>query len=709
MTISIFTPDLAEALGWTLLHSLWQGALIFVLLVAALSLLKQQPPQVRYQVLCLGLLVLLGGMSATFYFYLPEAHLAAELTATDPGLTDHPIMADQLSKAITSEILISSGWQESVSSFVRLYAGQLVNIWLLGALFFGLRWLVSYGYTFRLRSQSVQAAPENWQQQLQSWSRQLGIRKKVQLLESIRVEVPMIIGHFKPVILLPMGTLIGLSPEQLGAILLHELAHIRRHDFLVNLLLSALEMLLFYHPVFWWISNKIAQEREQCCDDIAVAACGNPRLYARTLLLMEEKRQQNSLAMAYQGKKNHLLDRIKRICLASPASYRPEFGKAGLSLVLLLLVGAMSWAQMPAEMPLPPEPLEVEPELPAVDLPSAVSMPEMPEMQEPLPLPEVADVPEPTAVEPQGRTYMFNTDPTFDGLDTIPYVPKIPAMRNQPQLPAAPAFPYDREALRAALQKNGSDHQFLRNTVSQYQESINKWQDQIKQSYLKVWSDRQQEIKAAFVSWQQQMKSESRNDELAYAIAVLKGTEYFADAVREHEDAIKKSEEAVKTSIEDYIKTFEDVIRDHEGEKADHDERMRVHDDRMRVHDLRMSVHDGRMSLHDQRMSIHDTRMSFHDERMKAHDVIMAAFEKELFSSLEADGLYRSGSKQLDFRVHEGKVSVNGTELAEQQAQKYIRLLQKYGFSIPEIAGHQFIFNIDGNSKSIGNQISTKE
>ena len=118
----------------------------------------------------------------------------------------------------------------------------------------------------------------------------LRIRGAIRLLESAAVEVPTVIGWLRPVVLIPVATLSGLSTEQMEMVLAHELAHIRRHDFFVNLMQAVVETLLFYHPAVWWISGRIRVEREHCCDDVAVAVCGNPLLYARALTRLEELR-----------------------------------------------------------------------------------------------------------------------------------------------------------------------------------------------------------------------------------------------------------------------------------------------------------------------------------------------------------------------------------------------------------------------------------
>src|SRR5205823_6807755 len=129
--------------------------------------------------------------------------------------------------------------------------------------------------------------------------------------ESALVEVPTLVGWLWPVILLPASAISGLAPAELEAILVHELAHVRRHDYLINLLQTGVETILFYHPAIWWLSRRVRQEREHCCDDIAVSLCGDPIAYARALSTMEELRASPRWAIAAHG--GSLIVRIRRI------------------------------------------------------------------------------------------------------------------------------------------------------------------------------------------------------------------------------------------------------------------------------------------------------------------------------------------------------------------------------------------------------------
>ena len=167
------------------------------------------------------------------------------------------------------------------------------------------------------------------------------IRGTVRLLESIQVQVPMAVGWLRPVILLPATALTGLPPDQIEAILAHELAHIGRYDYLVNLVQSMVETLLFYHPAAWWISGRIRVEREHCCDDRAVEICGDRVLYARALAALEERRGASWL-LAVSARDGTLLERIRRLLGVSAPEKRAAGGLAGtLALAVVSVLGAV--------------------------------------------------------------------------------------------------------------------------------------------------------------------------------------------------------------------------------------------------------------------------------------------------------------------------------------------------------------------------------
>ena len=167
---------------------------------------------------------------------------------------------------------------------------MLVGVWLAGVSLLTVRLLGGWMWVQRMKRHASTGASRELQGMVVRLSKRLHISRTVRLLQSSAVVVPTVIGCLRPVILFPVSALAGMSPTQIESILAHELAHIRRHDYLVNLLQTLLETLLFYHPAVWWLSRRIRDERENCCDDLAVSLCGDPVAYARALADLEEHR-----------------------------------------------------------------------------------------------------------------------------------------------------------------------------------------------------------------------------------------------------------------------------------------------------------------------------------------------------------------------------------------------------------------------------------
>lgn len=743
-----FLPQLSEVLGWTILHSLWQGTFIYLLLQACLRILrKRSSSHLRYLLLNGALLSLFSWVVLTFYQKTMEVFSSHPSPLPISELEPSAYFDTVLTLEVPSHWWNDLWWRAEV--FMQLYADQLAYFWLVGVLFFSLRWLGGFYFTYRLRRVGTLQVPEAWEKQVQQLSIQLGVRKSVKIIASMKVQVPLVVGHLKPIILLPFGMLTNLSPAQLEAILLHELAHVRRHDFLINLMLSILEILLFYHPVFWLLSNRILEERELCCDDIAVANCGNPRLYARTLLLMEEQRQQLTLAMSYQGKKQHLMDRIKRICLQTPIHSTSTSTKAGLALLLLFGMAVVSWANLPAldpsleepilessqttipleeedvattnsvlegEEPLSPTVVASEPILSSTDeeimahLSGLEGIGDFDSTLETLPntIPQSVvsttgqDV---SSITSRGsektETSQISTVTSYSQIakrDTVP--PRIPKMKRTPDLPTPPDFSTASKEISSALKGKDGDRAKLRATIDQYTTAIDKWQGAVNEQYLSQWNDRREEIKLAYQDWLGQLKKEYGNDMLRHSLALQNGSRSFEDKLNEHERAINVSEETLNKSLEDQIRKMEDGIRKFEDKQAEHRERMQYHRDRMSLHGLRMSIHHTRMDLHRERMNLHRDRMDIHRDRMDAHREIMDAFKKEFYPALIKDGFIKNEEDDIAVRAKGNSVWVNGKELPAQQAQKYLKMIRKYGFEIPEKG--EWIYERNGKSQTFG-------
>jgi tetratricopeptide (TPR) repeat protein/beta-lactamase regulating signal transducer with metallopeptidase domain len=305
-------------LGWTLLHFFWQGAALAVLLAGALALLRRRRANSRYLAACgvLGLMSL--APLVTFILLQPVAAPRSVPAVT----TAMEVSGDRPAAPVASALppAVPSGTETSSLGFpsfplrpgLEAWLPWLVAAWLVGVLLLSLRLLGAWACVQRLKWRSTQAAAEPWPSTCARLAERMRLPQSVRLLQSALVQVPTVLGWLRPVVLLPLSAVADLPPAQLEALLVHELAHVRRHDYLVNLLQSVVETLLFYHPAVWWVSERIRLERENCCDDWAVALCGNRLVYARALTAMEELRSR-PLPLATAANGGPLLGRIRRL------------------------------------------------------------------------------------------------------------------------------------------------------------------------------------------------------------------------------------------------------------------------------------------------------------------------------------------------------------------------------------------------------------
>jgi len=326
----IETP-VAEAVGWTLLHSLWEGAIIAVALGAAL--LAMRSPRARYAAACAAMLVMIVGFGLTLDRMMPQ-------DAHDPQTMRPPPFP-------AGSVRPDMGAVASSNAGLAAVVPWLAPFWVAGVWIAYLWHVAGWISVRRLRRRGVCCAPEHWQKQLDRLSAQLHVSQPIQLLESCLVEAPMVLGHFRPFILMPIGLLARLPVGQIEAILLHELAHIRRYDYLVNVLQRSVEGLLFYHPAVWWISGVIRAERENCCDDVVVATSGNAHEYAVALAALEQNRWSGrEPAVAATG--GSLVKRIRR--LLYPKGQNNAWTPL-LAALVLLTSAAVVLAALPAAPP----------------------------------------------------------------------------------------------------------------------------------------------------------------------------------------------------------------------------------------------------------------------------------------------------------------------------------------------------------------------
>lgn len=303
-------PDtILRALCWTLLHSLWQGLLVAMIAGLIMVLTKRSSSALRYNLLC-GLLVLfLGASGYTFYRQLP---VAKELIAAPAvvGIGQQPVA--HIAPSITSAPIANG--IDSLIQYFNTHAALIVLIWFIIFLARFVQMLSGLVYTQRIRHYKTSPAPAHWQERLRELVGKLQITRPVSLLESALIKIPVVVGVLKPVILVPVGMLARISPDQVESILLHELAHIRRKDYLFNLVQNLVDTIYFFNPAMIWLSSLIRVERENCCDDIAIRETRSRRRLIEALVSFHEyERSTAGYALSFAEKENQVVRRVKRI------------------------------------------------------------------------------------------------------------------------------------------------------------------------------------------------------------------------------------------------------------------------------------------------------------------------------------------------------------------------------------------------------------
>ena len=346
LVTDLFSNAPAQRIAWALVHFLWQGTAVALLLAMVLQLVPRRSSQARWAASCaaLGLMVALpvvtacivpvGVLMGTEPVTEPVApQNMAALRATDrefvgstplvppdreatERVIHQPTIPPGELPTRTAVPAVTTPWRHRAATFVEPSLPWVLLVWLAGVLGMSAWHVGGWVRLERTKKSSAPLVDPAISTVFQRLLVQLRISRPVRLLESARVAVPMVAGWLRPVLLLPVSALSGLTPEQLEAVLAHELAHIRRYDCLVKLIQAVIETLLFYHPAVWWVSTQIRQESEHCCDALAVELCGNRQSYARALASFAEVGHTARLAAPARGEK--LLDRVRRIVGFAP-------------------------------------------------------------------------------------------------------------------------------------------------------------------------------------------------------------------------------------------------------------------------------------------------------------------------------------------------------------------------------------------------------
>ncbi len=351
MLFSYFSYNFNYAVGWTVIHTLWQCLVIALLCGIFLLIFRKKPSSFRYHILAASMVSILVSAVITFLMYYRFdkgiidfiEFTQPEMLVTKTNLNQTP---DAIPQGATSHPIFSFA---QLSRYINTHLFFIVMIWIIGLTLSLLRLCGNISYVYFLKTRMNFPADEYWQELFKKITSHAKLNKTIELAESALVRSPLVIGFLKPMILFPIGAINRLSEAEVEAILYHELAHIKRHDYLINLIQNIIESFFYYHPAVWWLSSQLRNERENCCDDMAIAYCGNAMTYAKSLVSVQEMSIYTphlAMALAGKNKKQQLLMRVQRI-FKQPKTSINIFEKIFTSSVVLAFVLILGIAARP--------------------------------------------------------------------------------------------------------------------------------------------------------------------------------------------------------------------------------------------------------------------------------------------------------------------------------------------------------------------------
>ena len=343
---TIFSEEIIHALGWALIHSLWQGAIVALLLAIVLLFFRKSSSKFRYRLSVSSLFLAFALFVGTFAFF----YLNAGSQEVETFITENEEVIELIIESTNPVTVENANFLAVYTEYFNTHMPFIITLWLMGMMVFTLRFFGGLAYTQRLKHSQNSPMDFEWEEVMNEIITRFKITQNIQLVESKLVSVPMVIGYLKPMILLPIGVINHLSISEVEAVLAHELAHIKRYDYLVNIIQSIIETLLFFHPAIWWISGEIRRERENCCDDLALEIVDS-LTFAKALATLEQFRlnsiyqRKPQFSMAAITNKNQLLNRVQRI-LNQPQKNQNNFrGFFAACILVISFVGTSLDAQ----------------------------------------------------------------------------------------------------------------------------------------------------------------------------------------------------------------------------------------------------------------------------------------------------------------------------------------------------------------------------
>lgn len=659
---SLTISPVLDSLGWAILHSLWQGALAAFIIILFRSAFKNARPSLRYGVQALALGSVVVAFFATFALYLvtpalvPSSLGSGGLTTLSVSL---PLPVEIIFPALqtlpTENAFFATRDAFTFASDFSTLTPLIAVVWAIGFAGLMARYSLAFLMSRHLRLSGLSPVPSAWAQQFATLVLNLGVIKPVAFYVSDRVTGPMTFGFFKPIVLVPASFFTGLTPAEIEAVLLHEIAHIRRHDYLLNLIQTLAKTIFFYHPAVHFLSRLIDEDREQACDDIAVAHTKNPHILARALAslrLMQARHQPlhgTPLSLAATGpKETALMIRLKRLVHPESASGKVEHLALTLAtfvLAVTLSLGALPFNAVASDRNLDPQILgESFNDFEEVSIPEFIELPVFTEHTKIAQIAQIAPMAPPTTPAPfviprppepplSAATHPHALTPELAG------APRDAMTLERPKTPLnmskgdGRSFTYEMEALDTALA-----------AINQEMEKINQ--------------DTHAHISAnsAHLTDKHHALTE-RPARLAVAQALQDAKQKIEQAQRQ----VEQAERHVKAVERQQAQREASVERAHEQAERQLE---RADAAKERAKDAAERKRDAQALRVEAKAMTHQYK----------------AFQTELTSQLRRDGFINSKSEVFDLNVQNGNIYLNRQIISSEKARRYKALVSKYDF-----------------------------
>jgi len=629
--------DFIYALGWTIIHSVWQVGVLAVLVAIVMMHVDVQKSTKRYATF-MGAIVLAPLLSIVTFFRLYsgiEKH-AVSSTSVQPS---NPYFEETLSNVSAS--LVQPGTWDLVMDFLTPGPHNLqyvVIVWFVGVLIISIRFMGGMWAVRRLRGSSSDI-PDPWKERLVTLSASLGIRRIVQLAESAKVTVPMTAGWIKPIILLPLGMLSNMPAAHAEMILLHELSHIRRHDYLMNVIQSLVEIMFFFHPAIWWLSDAARTEREHCCDDRVISLKGDRLAYAKALhaaaaaIMPKAGSILPKAGLALNGENGELLERIHRILNKEMKNtiYSTRFTASTVLVVGLCLFLMMAPSATKNESPTTLQSQEGNS--------SAWSPVALDYREAAVPSSRVSSA-ENDSIPPKNRKVTIVKNQS--GAAPIPPLPVMPAL---PPITAMPPMP---DSLRMAALGKQMEELSKRITASfsnfnqaefeqkmaQYEREMEKWAELMERDADKWSAAYERDMDRWGASYAKEMEA------------------WAAQYERELETKMNSKEwKDWERSMEKWAETYEKNWNENYSKKMEGFERS---------------------------MEAFGKSMEAFGAKMEAWAKRMAEMESEIKHELVRDGIIQSTNEDINLKMTKDGMYIDGRKVSDKLTEKYRGIIRKY-------------------------------